>query len=193
MLLQRDRFNRCNQRRRKRRGGPESLGHPHFLVEGLEYVWTPHFLRQFKSPNLSQEAIYTPTEKSVLCMTDKIWFLRSWERAARPQIALLTVPVDQQLALFLFWICTINLPNQLYWVNEPLENHKFDFKKHSGYRFGTCIITATGHWAFSPWTTLPDTPIQRFEPHCPLPLLLSSRPLWLQHKLFSVTAPFNFW
>ena len=48
------------------------------------------------------------------------------------------------------WICAINSPDQLHWVNEPLANHRFDFEQHSGYCFGTCITTATGHWGFSP-------------------------------------------
>ena len=112
----------------------------------------------------------------IVYMTDKIWFLRRGGSEATHR------SIDCSYWLVVGPIFTLNMrhkfPNQLHWVNKPLATHKFDFKQHSSYRFGTCIMMVTGHWDFSPWTTLSDTPIQRLEPQrSPPPFIVVPTPV----------------
>ena len=70
-------------------------------------------------------------------MTDKIWFYGG-----------------RVVALFLPWICTINSPSQLYGVNKPLANHKFNLKQHSGYNVSNWwlgVFTPGPHWQTHPY------------------------------------------
>ena len=92
-------------------------------------------------------------------MTDKIWFLRREDSEAADR------SIDCSYRPVVSSIFTLNLRHK-FARSIALSKRTF-IKSHiwlrttdSGYRFWTWIMTATGHWAFYPWTTLSHTPIE---------------------------------
>ena len=107
-------------------------------------------------------------------MTDKIWFLR--REASKAASCSTDCSYTPEVSL----IFTFNLHHKLIW---SMALSKWTFSKsqiqqYSGYHFGTCKMTATGHWSFYLLTTLSDKWIHRLEPHWARTFLLLFWPLW---------------